>query len=166
MGNYLYSKESELTEDQLQKRRRFNSKFFKFGCLPIIVILFLSVLISNLFSSKSHAGPFKFNGLDTSDVFIYSIKNANGLLTIAVYCDNDSLIPIANKQVDAYYDKDGNTDIWINYFNNINVIPYYFKYELDPDKPENVKDSLFQFYRANFKNNPSSGYRKLFFEHE
>lgn len=56
-----------ISEEGMRKRRKINKKIFKFGCLPIVIIIFI-VIITGIFSDSS--GPGNVSGADSLEMEI------------------------------------------------------------------------------------------------
>ena len=56
MSNYLYSKLRDLSPEQIEKRKNFNMKLIRFGCLPVISFFLLIFSISLFVDGSTFGG--------------------------------------------------------------------------------------------------------------
>lgn len=82
-----------------------------------------------------------------------------------IYLTDTASIKCLNDYLKERYNKDRNSWIEINYFNDSIVAKTYFKKQFDNAISDKVKDKLFKSFIANYKYNPNTKYEKLLYEH-
>jgi len=98
----------------------------------------------------------------------YSIINArtdDGGRFYDIYVKDTTKIKTLNAFLREKYKMESAGWIQINYFSDSLVAKSYFAKQFDNNISEKEKDRLFRFYLANYKNNPTTKYDTLIFEH-
>ena len=85
---------------------------------------------------------------------------------IDVYVKNITDITKLNDYFVDKYNKDGNTSILINYFDNKEIGRKYFSLLDNPKYSEKELDGFFKHYIAQYNCNPPTNYRELKFMHK
>ena len=84
---------------------------------------------------------------------------------IEVYVKNVSDVTKLNDYFVDKYNRDGNTNIIIDYFDNKDIGLKYFSLLNDPKYSDNELDGFFKHYIARYNCNPSTNYKELKFMH-
>ncbi|HET6255316.1 MAG TPA: hypothetical protein VFE32_14640 [Puia sp.] len=125
----------------------------------IVILIFISAC--------NRPSPSKLEESKAPNVFylIINERNDNNGQIYDIYLKDIAQIQTLNSYLKEKYNKDKNSWIQINYFNDSVIAKTYFAKQFDNSISEKAKDKLFKSYIANYKFNPTNGYDTLVLEH-